>query len=171
MKARYTGRRKRSKFKLWSTRDIINVVMLLICPVLLIIAGVISESDLFSQFAFSIAFSTPLPIARHLYGEKNKGKDLYSVLIYIYAVCIWLFFFLPWKRIVYLINLAYSVISAAYLIYKAREFKTESDASMNFWLLLISDTFMWLISMTVSMKECAEISLLQRRRWQPEADG
>ena len=150
MKARYTGRRKRYKVKLWSTRDIIGVI-LLVCTVLLIIAGVRSESDLFSRFAFSLAFSAPAPIAMHLYGEKNKGKDLYSVLIYIYAVCIWLFFFLPWKRIVYLISLAYSVVGAAYLIYKAREFKTEKDANMNFWLLLIFDAFMWLISMAVSV--------------------
>ena len=95
MNARYTGRRKRYKVKLWSTRDIINGVILLGGPVVLMILGLISENVLFSWFAFSIAFSFPAPIARHLYGEKNDGKDLYSVLIYIYAVCIWLFFFVP----------------------------------------------------------------------------
>ncbi|MBQ8447479.1 MAG: hypothetical protein IJX27_00940 [Clostridia bacterium] len=151
MKARYTGRRKRYKVKLWSTRDIINGVILLGGPVVLMILGLISENVLFSRFAFSIAFSFPAPIARHLYGEKNDGKDLYSVLIYIYAVCIWLFCFLPWKKVTYLISLSYSVACGAYLIYKVREFKTKNDESLNFWLLLISDVFMLLISMVFSV--------------------
>ncbi len=151
MKARYTGRRKRYRVKLWSTRDIINGVVLLICPVLLIIAGAISESNLFSRLAFGIAFSVPAPIARHLYGEKNEGKDLYSVLIYTYAVCIWLVYLLPWKKVMYLISFAYSVVCGAYLIYKAREFRTENDASLNFGLLLISDGFMLMMSMVFSV--------------------
>ena len=151
MKAKYTGRRKRAGFKFWSTRDIINGGILLVLPVLLIIAGAISENDVFSSFVFSIAFSAPLPIAKHLYGEKSKGKDLYSVFIYIYAVCIWLLFFLPWKKAMYLISLVYSLACGAYLIYKAREFKREKDANINFGLLLISDMFMFIISTVFSV--------------------
>ena len=71
MKARYTGRRKRARFQLWSTRDIINGGILLVCPTLLMIAGAISESDLFAKFAFSLAISAPVPIAKLWYGEKK----------------------------------------------------------------------------------------------------
>ena len=151
MKARYTGRKSRARFKFWSARDIINGVILLVCPVLLIIVGAISENDVFSSLMFSIAFSVPAPLAKHWYGEKNEGKDLYSALIYIYAVCIWLFFFVPWKRAAYLISLVYSVACGAYLIYKAREFKTESDADMNFSLLFIAELIMWMMTMVFSV--------------------
>lgn len=151
MKARYTGRRKRAGFKFWSTRDIINGIILLICPVLLMIAGAISENDIFSSFAFSLAFSASALMAKRWYGKKDKGKNLYSALIYIYAVCIWLFFFVPWKRVAYLISLVYFIACGAYLIYKAREFKSESDADMNFWLLLITDLFMLMMTMVFSV--------------------
>lgn len=136
MKARYTGSKSRYRVKLWSTRDIINGVVLLVCPALLMIAALILDNDIFIKIALPFALTAPILIARHIYSEKSKNKNIYSVFLYAYAVTFWLTMLLPWGKVAYLLDIAYSAACGVYLVYEAHRAMTESDSSFDFDSLL-----------------------------------
>jgi len=137
VKRRYKKRKKWQGFKkIKLSRDGKNAILLLGGPFVLMISAMISDNDIFLKFALAISLTAPILIARHIYSEENKRKNLYPFFLYAYAVTVWLFCFLPWGKISYLFSIVYFAACGIYLVYEAHRAITESESSFDFDSLL-----------------------------------